>query len=162
MKDPLILSSIIMSICFLVILLYNIKLKNKIINYSFLIIGLVNIILIIIIDSNFIYDFLKAIITYLWYPNYLIFVIVILINLVLLIISLLNNKMNIINKIINYLLFIISFFCYISFIRLDIDIDLYSSLYQNNSLTIMRIVTISFLIGSLVKVLIKVGGKYEK
>jgi len=162
MNDPLIISSIILSICFLVILLYNIKLKNKIINYLFLSLSLVNIILIMILDSNFIYEFLKAIITYIWYPSYLIFVIVIFINIMILMITLLNKNINIINKIINYILFCISFSCYLIFLRLDIDNTLYSSLYQNNSLILMRIVSISFLIGLLIKFIMKVRGKYEK
>ena len=162
MNDPLIISSIILSICFLVILLYNIKLKNKIINYLFLGLSLVNIILIMILDSNFIYEFLKAIITYIWYPNYLIFVIVNFINIIILMITLLNKKINIISKIINYILFSISFSCYLIFLRLDIDVTLYSSLYQTKSLILMRIVSISFLIGLLVKFIMKVRGKNEK
>ena len=160
--DPLIIISIIMSICLLTILMYNTKLQNNIIKYSFVFLGFMFSILIIVLDNKFIYQFLKAIITYLWYPNYLIFVIVILINIISLIFSFFNKKKNIINKIINYILFIISFACYIIFYNYDIDVNLASSLYQVKSLILMRIVTISSIIGIIVKLFIMMRGKNEK
>ena len=159
--DPLIIISIIMSICLLTILMYNTKLQNNIIKYSFVFLGFMFSILIIVLDNKFIYQFLKAIITYLWYPNYLIFVIVILINVISLIVSFFN-KNNIINKIINYILFIISFACYIIFYSYDIEVNLASSLYQVKSLILMRIVTISSIIGIIVKLFIMMRGKNEK
>ena len=159
--DPLIIISIIMSICLLTILMYNTKLQNNIIKYSFVFLGFMFSILIIVLDNKFIYQFLKAIITYLWYPNYLIFVIVILINVISLIVSFFN-KNNIINKIINYILFIISFACYIIFYSYDIEVNLASSLYQVKSLILMRIVTISSIIGIIVKLFMMMRGKNEK
>ena len=157
-----ILSSIFLSICFFIVLLCNLKMKNKIIHSLFLIFGLIYIILILIFDNNFIYPFLKSTITYIWYPNYFIFVLVIISSVVILIITLLNNKKSKLFKIISYFLFSICLACYIIFLELDIDPNLYSSLYQKNSLFLMRIVTISFLIWLLICIYVKVRGKNEK
>ena len=74
MKDPFMISSIILALAFFFILLYNNTLKNKIVNIMFLSLSLIYLILIIIFDNNYIYELLKALITYIWYPNYLLFV----------------------------------------------------------------------------------------
>ena len=107
---------------------------------------------------------LKSLITYIWYPNYLIFVSSILISNIILIYTCLNNKLSIKRKIINYLIFSISYTSYIIFSRLNIDINSYSSLYQNNSLTILRIETISFLTWLILTIIFKLidRSSYEK
>ena len=69
MKDPFMISSIILALAFFFILLYNNTLKNKIVNIMFLSLSLIYLILIIIFDNNYIYELLKALITYIWYPN---------------------------------------------------------------------------------------------
>ncbi len=160
--DPFILSSIFISIAFFVILLFNIKMKSKIIKYSFLILTLVFLITIGVLDTNFVYNFLEAIITYLWYPNYLLFVLNILFSIIILLYTLLNDKMLIIKKIASYIFFCISFSCYITFLRLDIDPTLYSSLYKSSSLTVMRIVSVSAFLWLIINIVFKIRGKNEK
>ena len=160
--DPFILSSIFISIAFFVILLFNIKMKSKIIKYSFLILTLVFLITIGVLDTNFVYNFLEAIITYLWYPNYLLFVLNILFSIIILLYTLLNDKMLIIKKIASYIFFCISFSCYITFLRLDIDPTLYSSLYKSSSLTVMRIVSVSAFLWLIINIVLKIRGKNEK
>ena len=160
--DPFILSSIFISIAFFVILLFNIKMKSKIIKYSFLILTLVFLITIGVLDTNFVYNSLEAIITYLWYPNYLLFVLNILFSIIILLYTLLNDKMLIIKKIASYIFFCISFSCYITFLRLDIDPTLYSSLYKSSSLTVMRIVSVSAFLWLIINIVLKIRGKNEK
>lgn len=162
MKEPFTIISIILAICFFVILLFNDKIKKKIFKYIFLFFGLIYFIFVIFLDSNFIYEFLKAIITYLWYPNYLIFVIVILFSIIVLMISLLKKEKNKLINLITYLLFSICFACYLIFLNYDIDINSYSSLYQFKTLLLMRIVTISFMVWILINVFIRMRGKYER
>lgn len=160
--SPFIYSSILLAICFFILLLFNYKLKKKSINYLFLIFSLVYLIIIILLDDEFVYQFLRSVITYIWYPNYLIFVIVILFSIIILMITILNNQKNRLLSIISYLLFSICLSCYIIFISLDIDPTLYSSIYQENSLILMRTVTISLLIWILIQIYVKVRGKNEK
>ena len=159
--DPFIVSSVILAMAFLVILLINFKLKSKIIKYSFLIYFIIFLFLIIFYDNSFVYEFLKQIITYLWYPSYLLFVITVICDIIIIIYTLFRDKLNIISKIINYINFLIGFACYIIFLRLNIDPNIYSEYYKSNSLTIVRITTITFLISLLVNVIIKIRGKYE-
>ena len=160
--SPFIYSSILLAICFFILLLFNYKLKKKSINYLFLIFSLVYLIIIILLDDEFVYQFLRSVSTYIWYPNYLIFVIVILFSIIILMITILNNQKNRLLSIISYLLFSICLSCYIIFISLDIDPTLYSSIYQENSLILMRTVTISLLIWILIQIYVKVRGKNEK
>ena len=161
MKEPFTIMSIILSICFFVILVFNTKIKNKLIKILFLVFSLIYLIFIVLLDSNFIYEFLKAIITYLWYPSYLIFIIVILISIIILIITILRKEKNKIKNILTYLLFSTCLGCYLIFSKYDIDPSLYSSLYQTKSLILMRIVTISFIIWILISLFIRMRGKNE-
>ena len=161
MKEPFTIISIILAISFFIILLFNTKVKSKLIKILFLLFSIIYLIYIVLLDSNFIYEFLKAIITYLWYPSYLIFIIVVLISIIIIIISFLKNEENKIKNIINYLLFTICLACYLIFLKYDIDPTLYSSLYQIKSLILMRIVTISFIIWIFINLFIRMRGKNE-
>ena len=162
MLNYLMICSIIMAICLLIILLTNLIYKKKSIKNIFLVFCLIFLILILTLDTNFVYEFLKSIITYLWYPNYLIFVIIILTSIIILGLSLFKKENLLLKNILNYLLFTICFACYLIFLSLDIDTSLYSSLYQTNSLIVMRIVTISFVIWLLLSIYIRMRGSNEK
>ena len=163
MKDPFMISSIILALTFLFILIYNHTLKNKIINLIFLILSLIYLILIIIFDNNYIYELLRALITYIWYPNYLLFITTILFSIFTFIYTLLNNMSNK-RKIINYLLFCINFSCYIIFLRLDIDLNSYISFYSSNSLLVLRISSITMIVWLILTFIFKIieRGKNEK
>ena len=99
----------------------------------------------IIFDNKYIYDFLKFLITYIWYPPYLLFVTTILFSIINFIYTMFK-KLSSKRKIINYLLFCLNFSCYITFLRLNIDLNSYTSYYANNSLTVLRITSISLLV----------------
>lgn len=152
--------SILLSLSFILILLINNQ-KNKLIKHSFIFLSLIFLILILIYDNNYIYELLKSIITYIWYPNYLIFTTVILISIIIFIYNLLKNN-KIIYKITSYILFGISFSCYMTFLGFSIDPLISSSLYSTKSLIIMRIETITFLIWIIVNCFFKIRGRYEK
>ncbi len=145
-KDPFVISSIILAVTFLFILISNQKLKSELIKYSFIILAAIFLILIIIFDNTYAYEFLKAIVSYFWYPNYLMFASTVIIVIIILLYTLINSKLPFIKKILNYLLFALCFSCYVVFSRLDIDVTKYASLYSSKSLTVMRIVTITFTI----------------
>lgn len=164
MFDPFIISSIILAICFVFILISNHILESKIIKYAFLILSLIFLTLILIFDNNYIYSLLKSIITYLYYPNYLLFVTTILISIIILIYTLIKKKIMFKQKVINYLFFGLCFSLYIIFLRLDININLYSNLYKSPSIIITRITTISFLIWLITTIIFKLIKRsyYEK
>ena len=150
MFDLLIYSTIIISISFLIILLMNLNIKSKLINILFL-------------DYSFVLNFLTSLITYIYYPNYLCFVISILFSSFIFIYTLIKKNIDKKIKVLNYIFFLIQFSSYIIYQRLDIDLNTLSSIYSLKSLVMIRIVTISsliFIILSLIfKVLIKKGGK---
>ena len=162
MLNPYIISNIIVSIVFLILLIFNYTFENKIIKNIFLIYSCVYLILILFFDHNFIYEFFRAVITYLWYPNYLIFVMTTLITLGILIYTLVKKYMKKINTIINYILVIITFICYNMFNTLDIDPLIASELYDTIPLVIMRVASISFIVWLIVTIGLKMRRKYEK
>ena len=163
-KDPFVISSIILAIAFLFILFYNLKLKNKWIKLIFLLLAICFFITIIILDNNFIYDLLRSVITYFWYPNYLIFIITILLSIIIFMYTLLNKNIKTKTKIKNYILFSLVFSLYIIYLRQNIDTSLYTSLYSDISLILMRIVTIMFTIWIIVTIIFKIvdRGRDEK
>lgn len=160
-NDPFIISSIILSFSFILILIFNNKIKSKIIKYSFLILSIIFLILITFFDNKYIYDLLKLIITFIWYPNYLIFVLIIIISIINLIYTLIK-KISLKRQIFNYLLFGICFSIYISYLRLDINTSLYSSIYSDNSLILLRIVSITFIIWIIITIIFKLIDRSNK
>ncbi|MGN1353197.1 MAG: hypothetical protein ACI4WF_03930 [Bacilli bacterium] len=163
MKDPFMISSIILVLAFFFILLYNNTLKNKIVNIMFLSLSLIYLILIIIFDNNYIYELLKALITYIWYPNYLLFVTTILFSIFIFIFTLLK-KINLKQKILNYSLFCLNFSYYIIFLRLKIDLKSYTSYYSSNSLLVLRISSITVIIWIILSLILHIieRGNNEK
>lgn len=163
MKDPFMISSIILALAFFFILLYNNTLKNKIVNIMFLSLSLIYLILIIIFDNNYIYELLKALITYIWYPNYLLFVTTVLFSIFIFIFTLLK-KINLKQKILNYSLFCLNFSYYIIFLRLNIDLKSYTSYYSSNSLLVLRISSITVIIWIILSLILHIieRGNNEK
>ena len=163
MKDPFMISSIILALAFFFILLYNNTLKNKIVNIMFLSLSLIYLILIIIFDNNYIYELLKALITYIWYPNYLLFVTTILFSIFIFIFTLLK-KINLKQKILNYSLFCLNFSYYIIFLRLNIDLKSYTSYYSSNSLLVLIISSITVIIWIILSLILHIieRGNNEK
>ena len=161
-KDPFVISSIILAFSFFFILICNLKLKNKWIRITFLILSIAYLVSIFVFDNNFITDLLTSLITYIWYPNYLIFVTIIIISIIVLLITLFKKKMKLKYKIINYLLFCFMFAIYIIYLRQGIDTSLYSELYSKISLIILRTASIFFLGWLIITIIFKIGDKYEK
>ena len=163
MKDPFMISSIILALAFFFILLYNNTLKNKIVNIMFLSLSLIYLILIIIFDNNYFYKLLKALITYIWYPNYLLFVTTVLFSIFIFIFTLLK-KINLKQKILNYSLFCLNFSYYIIFLRLNIDLKSYTSYYSSNSLLVLRISSITVIIWIILSLILHIieRGNNEK
>ena len=164
--NPFIISSIILSIAYIVILIINIKLNNKKINNLFLVYSIVYLLLILLFDHNFIYQFFKELISYIWFPNYLSYVITNIIIIIIFIFTLIKKKKNNynfkFNRIISYILFVISFVCYNIYQSLGIDSSIYSEYYSNNSMILVRITSISFIIWLICTIILKIRGKYEK
>ncbi|MBR3660748.1 MAG: hypothetical protein IKN63_02470 [Bacilli bacterium] len=162
MLNPYIISNIIVSVVFLILLIFNYTFENKMIKNIFLIYSCIYLILILFFDHNFIYELFKTMITYIWYPNYLLFVMTTLITLIILIYTLVKKYMKKINMIINYILVIITFVCYNMFNTLDIDPLIASELYTTLPLVIMRVANISFVVWIIITVGLKIRRKYEK
>ena len=160
--NPFIISSVILSISFLIILIINIKLNNKIIKYLFIIFSVIYLILILLFDNNFVYQFLKKIVSYVWFPDYLSFVLTNLFIIVVFLVTIFKKNIKKINKIINYILFIISFVCYNIYQSLGIDSSIYTEYYGTNSLILVRIISISLILWVIINIALSIRGKYEK
>ena len=152
---------ILLIISFLVILIMNNKKNSKVVKYSFIIYGVIYLFLIVLLDNSYIYEFLKALITYIWYPTYLLFVVTVIISIVLFIYSILSKKIDILSKIVNYIFFLCSFVCYNTFLSLKIDPLIYDELYSSNSLLLMRINNIVFIVTIILNIILRMRGKYD-
>ena len=161
-KDPFVTSSIILALCFFFVLVCNQRLKSKWIKIVFLILSICYLTLILVFDTNFVYDLLRSLITYVWYPNYLIFVTIIILSIIILLITLFNKKMKLKYRLSNYFIFSLLFALYIIYQRQGIDTSLYNELYSNTSLILLRIGTISFAVWFILTLLFKIGDKHEK
>ena len=162
MENGIIIGIIILALSLFIILLTNYKLKNKIITTLFFVYSLLFLILILFFDNNFVIVFLRNLITYIWYPNYLVFVVITIFTIINLIFNGLKQK-NFFKSIADYLLFIIAFTSYLIFQTLNIDITSVSNLYSNSSLILLRTTTISFVTWIIINIILKiVGDKNEK
>ena len=83
-KDPFIISSFIFAITFFLILLLNHTLKNRLLKLVLLLLGFTCFVLILVFDNPYIYQLLRFLIAYFWYPDYLTFVTVILLSVLIL------------------------------------------------------------------------------
>ncbi len=163
-KDPFIISSFIFAITFFLILLLNHTLKNRLLKLVLLLLGFTCFVLILVFDNPYIYQLLRFLIAYFWYPDYLTFVTVILLSVLIFIYTILREKKSLLKKILNYIMFSIAFCTYIIFQRIDINPESYTSLYSSDSLIVMRILTISFAVWILITIIINIikRGKDEK
>ncbi len=157
--EPVMIIGFLLFIDFLIILFLNTKVNNKLIKTLFFLFSSIFLILIVIIDNNFVYSFLKSIITYLWYPDYLLFCSTVIVSLLVFIYTYFRKKINNVCKIFNSILFCIEFLCYFLFQTMDIDVNLYSSLYQFKSLFVMRVGTISFYLWLIICIILKINEK---
>lgn len=155
-------TSIIIGLFLFLILITNLKMKNKVIKILFLLFSILFSIIILIIDNKFILELLKFLIQNVWYPNYLVFVSIVLISIIILIYTLLSKKISLKEKIKNYTLITINYSLYIIFNNSNIDINSYTSLYSSKSLLILRIATISFLIWVIITLVFKFLNKLKR
>ena len=163
MNDPFIISSIILSLTFLFLLIFNNFYKKKALKILFFSLSIIYLTVIFFFDYKFIYELLKVFITYIWYPNYLLFVLNVILSIIILIYTLFKEK-NYLIKIINYCIFSLNTACYIIFQRLNINLDSYVSLYSDNSITILRISSFSIVIWLVLAIIFRLlkRGKNEK
>ena len=154
---------LIITIIFSFILIFNEYKNIKAIKYSFLIYSIMFLLLIFIFDSNFIYIFFKSIISITVYPNYLTFIIIVLISIFVFILSLLQKNKSKIFKISSYILFSVSFLCYNMLNSLNIDFNLYQDYYEGLGVVIARVEVYTFIVWILINVIMLIikRGKNE-
>jgi len=142
--------SFIIYLILLFILVVNMHRKNKIIKYGFLILFIISIIILVITNDMIVDTFLKLFITYVYYPSFSSYMITLFLTLCILVYSIFNDHINEKIRIVNYVFASLMIISYIIFMLLDIDVNMYSSLYLNSSLICLRYVTRTFIIWLLV------------
>ena len=142
----------ILSLLLLCILLYNLKVKNEIINIAAIGIYIGFIFGILITYSDYIglciKGFVKSILNYIYFPSTFVYFLIFAFITGLMIYTIFNRKMKKIKKVLNYVCFSILYFLFMSFIVLSvysgIDMNDIVLLYQND--LILSLVQISNLL----------------
>lgn len=142
----------IMSLLLLCILLINVKLKNKYINFAAIGVYIGFALGILLSYSDYVQlcinCFVKTILNYIYFPSTFAYFLIFVFITGLMIKTLFSKKMSDVKRIINYVCFSILYFLFMSFIVLCVysGVDIYDtvSLYQND--IILSIVQISNLL----------------
>ena len=149
----------VLSLLLLIILLFNINLKNKYINITAIGVYLGFLLGIIISYSDYVQlcinGFVKAIINYIYFPSTFVYFLIFVFITGLMIKTLFSKKMGNLKRIINYSCFSILYFLFMSFIVLCVysGVDIYDTvaLYQNDIiLSVVQISNLLFFIWILV------------
>lgn len=139
----------ILSLLLFVILIYNLKRKNTLVQMIAIGIYIGFIIGIFISYTTYVKtcidSFIKGIMNYIYFPSTIVYFFIIIFVTIMILITLFSKRMTMFKKIVNYFVFSTLYFLFMSFIALGayygIDLVDTTLLYQNN--TILSIVQIS-------------------
>jgi len=142
----------ILSLLLFVILVYNLKRKNTLVQMIAIGIYIGFIIGIFVSYTTYVKtcvdSFVKGVMNYIYFPSPIVYFFIIIFVTVMILITLFSRKLTMFKKVINYLVFSILYFLFMSFIAIGayngIDLAEITLLYQND--TVLSIVQISNLL----------------
>lgn len=136
--------SLVIYLILVLILVVNMRKKNKVIKYSFMILLGISFLVLVFSNEIIINNLLKVIINYLYFPEFTAYLATLLTTLAVLVYTIFNEKMYDKIRIINYVFASLLIVSYIMFMLLNIDINSYNALYSSNSLILLRYGTRTF------------------
>lgn len=165
----------VLALLFFLILVVNLKTKNKIYNYaaSFIILSFLGVVIFLNYDTviYFLDVVLKTIMQFIYFPSVAVYFLMIFLTSVFLIVTIFKNNISNVKKIFNYLCFTFILFMFFSFIAIVIDkkldlIDVVSLYTNNNVLALVQISNFIFLLWIVVTIFYKLYHyfkvKYDK
>lgn len=147
------ISSLIVYILLVFILIINEEKKSKIIKYAFIFLFFLLSMSFLYFNQTIIDQVLRSVIEYIYFPNFVAYLITIFLTLCIFLYSVFNEQMHRKIKIINYIFSGILIVSYIVFMMLNVDVSSYNALYDSTSLICLRCGTRIFL-GWMVSILI--------
>ena len=138
--------SLVIYLFFLMVLVYNLHKKNKIIKgiFALLIIAFIGILL--QYNETVLDSVLSLVVRYIYYPNFATFMVLVFVSLGILLYTIFNDKMHVKTRIINYVFSSWIIIAYIIFVLLSLDVTSVLALYSGTSLICLRFVTRGFLV----------------
>ena len=138
--------SLVIYLFFLMVLVYNLHKKNKIIKgiFALLIIAFIGILL--QYNETVLDSVLSLLVRYIYYPQFATFMVLVFVSLGILLYTVFNEKLYKRTRILNYVFSSWIIISYIIFILLNLDVTSSLALYSGTSLICLRFVTRGFLV----------------
>lgn len=150
MNVALLVVSIFVYFVLFFILILNDKFKNNIIKYLFMLFVGIMIFIVTITNDNIMDYILRFFIRFIFFPDLASILVCVFVSLICFMYSILSGDIDRYCKIVNYIYSFFVFVSYINFIGLDVDSNLYNSIYSGYSLIFIRIISISTIVWVLV------------
>jgi hypothetical protein len=131
---------------FIMVLVFNLHKKSKIIKAVFATLILVFVALLLQYNDSVLDSVLSLVVRYLYFPSFATFMVIIFGSLGILFYSIFNEKLTINTRIINFVFASWIVIVYLIFVLLRLDVTSYLSLYTGTSLICLRFVSRGFLL----------------
>ncbi|MBE6157875.1 MAG: hypothetical protein E7160_03685 [Firmicutes bacterium] len=142
----------VLSLLLFLLLIANIKYKNKYANYIIVIVYLVFLVALLVAAPSYIgysFDsFIKKVMNYIYFPSTIVYFFIMIFSILVIIYSMFSKSISVFKKVFNYAVFNFMFFFFLAFISIctynQLDLSNLVEFYKND--TILAIVQISNLL----------------
>ncbi len=147
--------SLVIYLFFLIVLVYNLHKKNKIIKGLFALLIVAFVAILLQYNESALDSVLSLVVRYIYYPSFAIFMLVVFMSLGIMLYTIFGDKLSVKTRIVNYIFSSWIIIAYIIFVLLSLDVTSSLALYTGTSLICLRFVTRGFLVWLIVLMVMK-------
>ncbi len=147
--------SLVIYLFFLIVLVYNLHKKNKIIKGLFALLIVAFVAILLQYNESALDSVLSLVVRYIYYPSFAIFMLVVFMSLGIMLYTIFGDKLSVKTRIVNYIFSSWIIIAYIIFFLLSLDVTSSLALYTGTSLICLRFVTRGFLVWLIVLMVMK-------